>query len=44
MTITQRFVHAILSGMVILVLPSLVVCTVVAIVAWRRRDGEADRD
>jgi hypothetical protein len=41
MSTMERFVHAMLSGMVILVLPSLVVCSVIAVVAWRRRDGES---
>ena len=38
----SRFVHAILSGMVILIIPSFLVCTVIAVAAWRGRNNESE--
>jgi hypothetical protein len=36
-------VHAMLSGMVIMVLPALIICIGIAIMAYRRRDTFAGR-
>ena len=36
-------VHAMLSGMVIMVLPALLICIGIAIMAYRRRDTFAGR-
>ncbi len=41
MSTMERFVHAMLSGMVILVLPSIVVCTAIAVAAWRGRNRDS---
>jgi hypothetical protein len=38
MTMMPGSVHAMLSGMVIMVLPALLICIGIAIMAYRRRD------
>jgi hypothetical protein len=43
MTIMAGSVHSMLAGMVIIVLPALVICLGIAIVAYRRRDQFAGR-
>ena len=43
MTMTPGSVHAMLSGMVIMVLPALLICFGIAIMAYRRRDKFARR-
>jgi hypothetical protein len=43
MTMMPGSVHAMLSGMVIMVLPALFICVGIAIMAYRRRDTFARR-
>jgi hypothetical protein len=43
MTSMPGSVHAMLSGMVIIVLPALFICVGIAIMAYRRRDKFAGR-
>lgn len=43
MTTMPGSVHAMLSGMVIMVLPALFICVGIAIMAYRRRDKFAER-
>ena len=43
MTMTPGSVHAMLSGMVVMVLPALLICIGIAIMAYRRRDKFARR-
>ncbi len=43
MTVMPGSVHAMLSGMVIMVLPALFICVGIAIMAYRRRDKFAGR-
>ena len=41
MTMTVGSVHAMLSGMVIMVVPAFLVCAGIALMAYRRRDKSA---
>jgi len=43
MTMTPGSVHAMLSGMAVMVLPALLICLGIAIMAYRRRDKFAGR-
>jgi hypothetical protein len=43
MTMMPGSVHAMLSGMVIMVLPALFICAGIAVMAYRRRDKFAGR-
>jgi len=43
MTMTPGSVHAMLAGMAIMVLPALLICIGIAIMAYRRRDKFARR-
>jgi hypothetical protein len=43
MTVMPGSVHAMLTGMVIMVLPALFICVGIAIMAYRRRDKFARR-
>ena len=43
MTVMPGSVHAMLSAMVIMVLPALLICIGIAIMAYRRRDKFAGR-
>jgi DMSO/TMAO reductase YedYZ heme-binding membrane subunit len=43
MTMTPGSVHAMLSGMAIMVLPALLICIGIAVMAYRRRDKFASR-
>ena len=43
MTMMPGSVHAMLTGMVIMVLPALLICLGIAIMAYRRRDTFAGR-
>ena len=43
MTVMPGSVHAMLGGMVIMVLPALFICIGIAIMAYRRRDKFARR-
>lgn len=43
MNMTSGSVHAMLSGMLIIVLPALLICIGIAVMAYRRRDTFAGR-
>jgi hypothetical protein len=43
MTMTPGSVHAMLSGMAVMVLPAWLICLGIAIMAYRRRDKFAGR-
>jgi hypothetical protein len=43
MTMTPGSIHAMLSAMVVMVLPALLICLGIAIMAYRRRDKFAGR-